>query len=144
MLFIFSIGLLMSQPPESGTIPNNRPIAVEETGVATSYEATKNISCHDTQWQVQWSSRPGRGRMQGGVTVLIGGKSKVLTDAQEEIFGKFEAIDTVSASCNRGANGGPTRSSLLLLGSDEAGKKALAQLRVEPDFKASWSFNTAE
>ena len=134
----------MTQPSGNAAGTNRSPIVIEETGVATSYEATKNISCGDMEWRVDWKSGPARDKIRGGVTVVIAGKSKALPEAQAQIFDRLASVDSVSATCNKGANGGPTRSSLLVLGKDGAGKKALAQLNVDPDFKANWSFNIVE
>ena len=144
MLLVQLIATMFLQTPATPANADNRPILVEETGVATVYEATKNISCGDVEWRVGWNSS-GRGRIRGDVTVLIAGKGGALPEAQAQVFDRFRTIDGVSATCNKGAGGRPTRSSLLVSGYGEADhKKAMAQLNVGPDHKASWSFNTVD
>lgn len=136
---------MMTQPSGTTATSNNSPIVAEETGVATSYEATKNITCGDVEWHVSWKSGPAKGSVRGDITVSVAGKSKALAEAQAQVFGKFASVDTVSATCNKGADGKPTRSSLLVSGNSlENGKKSLAQLHVDPGLKVEWSFDPAE
>lgn len=143
MVFLdFLVGSsIMVQPAAIG----DKAISIEEAGVATSYEATKNISCGDIEWRVRWESRPAKGQISGGITVVIAGENKALPEAQAQIFDKFATIDSVSATCNESPNNGVTRSSLLVVGNARSGgMKALAQLNVGADFATNWSFDIVE
>lgn len=145
MTFVALVGvMMMSQVSSAASNPNNEPIRSEHTGVALSYEATKNISCGDVQWQVDWKSGPERGQLTGNVTVLLKGKSTAISGAQAEIFDKFDTIDNVSATCNKGVNGAPTRSTLLVLGNTDGSRKGLVQLNVDPNGKPAWTFSPVE
>lgn len=139
MLLFHLIGAMIAQPQERPASPNSAPIVIEETGVATSYESVKNISCGEVQWRVNWKST-GRGQIRGTITAVINGRSKVVSEAQSELFGKLEIIDGVSATCNKGKNGQPSRSVLLVRGySALQNKGVMAQLHVDRQFKAHWS-----
>ncbi len=132
----------MVQSTQNSGAEDASSIPIEETGVASSYEATKNISCGDIVWQVRWKSGATRGNITGEVVVVRGAKSQVMPEAQERIFGRFATIDDVSATCNPGQGGQPTRSSLLVSGYDiETSTRALGQLSIDQELAATWSFD---
>lgn len=134
--------LVMTQNPATPILPNNEPIFIEETGVARTYEASKTITCGEFQWRVEWSSGPERDNLRGVVTLASNGKSYTAPDAQAELFNKFATINGVSATCNEGANGMPTRTSLLVSGNGrENGTDALAQAHPNGDLVLAWSFD---
>lgn len=136
---------MITQAAGTTASPNSTPIVAEETGVAISYEATKNISCGNFEWRVNWKSGPAKRQIRGDVTVVIAGKSKALPEVQAQVFDKFATIDGISATCNKIADSEAVRSSLLISGNNlENSKKSLAQLRVGPDFKLEWSLDTVE
>lgn len=135
---------MMLQSSGAAMSPNRTPITIEETGVATSYEATKNISCGNMDWRVNWRSGSESARIIGGTTVQIAGESKIIAESQAHIFDRLATVDDVSATCNESPDG-VVRSSLLVVGNDaEEGKKALAQLHVDQNFKVDWSFDIVE
>lgn len=142
MLAAFLTGLAMTvNPSETTQDQRGDAIAIEETGVATSYEATKNITCGSVEWRVKWKAGPSKAGISGNVSVVAASKNKDLPEAQAHIFGKFATIDSVSATCNGAAGGAPARSTLLVSGNDADGKKALAQVHLDSDLKPDWSFN---
>lgn len=117
-------------------------IQIEETGVVRTYSASKTIVCGDYEWRVTWSSRSESPRISGDIVVLVNGRGYFLNDAQNEIFGQLNSVNGVSATCNPGSDDAPTRTRLLISGNTiEEGVAALAQVSVEPDGEASWSFD---
>jgi hypothetical protein len=135
----------MMPPADTPKNQDTRKINVVETGVAAEYEAMKKISCGDLEWHVRWKSTSSRGPIMGDVKLLSGAISKILPDAQSQIFDKFATVDNVSATCNMGADGQPVRSTLLILGNGfEDGKKSLAQGNIEPGMAVNWTFSTVE
>lgn len=143
MFSIFLTGAIMIAGQSAPDAPfNNRPITIEETGVATNYEATKTIICGNVEWRVKWKSGPDKKQIRGDITVVKAGESRALPEAQAEVFGKFSAVDGVSATCNKTPDNKVVRSSLIVIGHGMENRgKSLAQVYVEPDFKTQWSFN---
>jgi len=143
---VFFMGAFaMMQPADTPKVQDSRKINVVETGVAIEYDATKKISCGNLEWHVSWKSGSVRGKISGDVKLLSGGKSKTLPDVQSQVFDKFATVDTISATCNIGANNKSVRSTLLILGNSlEDGKKSLAQGSIEPDMVVKWTFAAAE
>ena len=138
------LAIMMTQPPQATAMLNTDPITFAETGVARTYEATKRISCGDLEWRVEWRSGSELGQIRGSVAVSLSGRRKNMPDAQAQIFDRFETIDSVSATCNVGATGEPIRSALLVDGSVGQGRRAMAQVHVEPDSGTTVSFNPVE
>ena len=135
---------MMTVSVEPVTRPNNRPIIVEETGVATIYEATKTISCGNVEWRVHWQSEGGDRQIRGRVEVEMGGQNRSLSEVQAQVFASFKSVDDVSATCNRGVGAQSVRTALLILGTDVNNRRALAQVYLEANLETSISFNNTD
>lgn len=117
-------------------------IVFQPSAPVLEYTASKTMVCGDIQWRVTWRSRTERPRMSGEIVVLLGGQGYFLNDAQSEVFERFSSVDNVSATCMPGDDENPTRSHLLVLGYElGTGSEALAQVSIEPDGEATWSFD---
>ena len=125
--------------------PETEPIAIRivETGVARNYSASKTIACGAYEWRVAWRSSSDEAFISGDVVVVVDGRSYDLGDAQTELFGRFSNLNSVSATCNRGTGEMPTRTRLLVSGYDlETGREAFAQVSIDDDGEAMWSYDT--
>jgi hypothetical protein len=145
MIMSLLIGAIAAM--NSATTPmtnDSTPIAVEETGFAREYEASKKIVCGSVEWKIDWKSGAELGDISGSARVLIAGKDMPLPDIQKNILDKFATIDDVSATCNKGADGKSVRTALMITGNElKTGKKSLAQVRVGPGSEVQWTFDTA-
>lgn len=124
----------------------NNAIVIHERGVARQQETSKKIFCKNLQWQVDWKSDEYGAVTNINIVYHHDGISRNLRDEAIELMSRAENLESISASCNSGAQATSVTSSLSLFATDkESGNYIVGQLEIDAkNSRGKWYFTPRE